>query len=237
VSVYIDEDTRKKLQIMIQRIESETDLEAVAVINREGMRIACADSADIDVDEHSAAVAAMLNIAQDTSYRMDEGTLIQVVVRGEKGYTILTRLTPNLVLVASSKSQYKLGLYLTFLVKQGYKMAELLYKQRIEEPKEALVAQKPAVQKEETAELFPKQPAQPTPPVQRPSIPTQPIAKPQQKEYTPPSPPAQPAPAPAPQPVAPAVPETPKKPKVSENEKKAILEALRIIGMIGKEEE
>jgi len=234
VSVYIDEDTRKKLQIMIQRIESETDLEAVAVINREGMRIACADSADIDVDEHSAAVAAMLNIAQDTSYRMDEGTLIQVVVRGEKGYTILTRLTPNLVLVASSKSQYKLGLYLTFLVKQGYKMAELLYKQRIEEPKEALVAQKPAVQREETAELFPKQPAQPTPPVQRPSIPTQPIAKPQQKEYTPPSPPAQPAPTVQP---APAVPEIPKKPKVSENEKKAILEALRIIGMIGKEEE
>ncbi|MHA1778495.1 MAG: hypothetical protein ACTSYN_02890, partial [Candidatus Heimdallarchaeaceae archaeon] len=71
-------------------------------------------------------------------------------------------------------------------------------------------------------------------PVQRPSIPTQPIAKPQQKEYTPPSPPAQPAPTVQP---APAIPEIPKKPKVSENEKKAILEALRIIGMIGKEEE
>jgi len=245
VSVYIDESTRKKLQSMIQKIENETDLEAVAIINREGMRIACAASAEIDVDEHSAAVAAMLNIAQDTSYRMDEGTLIQVVVRGEKGYTILTRLTPNLVLVASSKSQYKLGLYLSFLIKQGYKMAEILYKKPEIPIKKAVAPPPPPPPPEEKPVLFTKGPK--VEPSKPPEIPQPPAVAPEKAQPTP-TPPEKPTVAPTPpaqeSPIAPSMapsqaipkPQVSEKPKVNEDEKKAILEALRIIGMIGKEE-
>ncbi|MGQ4833034.1 MAG: roadblock/LC7 domain-containing protein [Candidatus Asgardarchaeia archaeon] len=127
-----DEAIRKKLQSILKKIEMETDLYEVTIVTRDGIRIASATSSTIDANENSAAVAAMLNIAQDTSRRMEQGRLIQVVVRGEKGFTIITRVSPELVLAASSRSQYKLGLYLRMLVTYAYEIASLLEKISIE---------------------------------------------------------------------------------------------------------
>jgi len=269
-SPYLSEPIRKKIQKIIQEIESETELQAVALVSREGMRLACAETATIDADENSASVAAMLSIAQDTCRRMNEGRLIQVVVRGELGYTIMTRVSPETVLVAMSSSQFNLGLYLRKLINYAYKIAEI-----IEKAEERPV---PVVEKVATPTVEPPKPApqptpqptpQPVPPPQQeeilfakdiiegPSIEEKPSVMPQpkpqpipthSKEVVQPKPSAEiskPAPTPAPTPIqptpAPAPPATPqvrqeRKPQVDEEERKAILEALRIIGMIGKAE-
>ena len=273
-SPYLSEPIRKKIQKIIQEIESETELQAVALVSREGMRLACAETATIDADENSASVAAMLSIAQDTCRRMNEGRLIQVVVRGELGYTIMTRVSPETVLVAMSSSQFNLGLYLRKLINYAYKIAEI-----IEKAEERPV---PVVEKATTPTVEPLKPRpQPVPQpmpqpasqppqeeilfakdiIEEPSIEEEPPALPQPKPQpisTPPEEIAQPKPsveapkpvsAPVPTPVRPTstpvtpTPTTPtpqpkqeRKPQVDEEERKAILEALRIIGMIGKTE-
>ena len=293
-SPYLSESVRKKIQKIIQEIESETELQAVALVSREGMRLACAETATIDADENSASVAAMLSIAQDTCRRMNEGRLIQVVVRGELGYTIMTRVSPETVLVAMSASQFNLGLYLRKLINYAYRIAEIIEET---EKKPAPVVRKtttPAVQSPKPTPVQPPMP-QPVPqPVSEPSpheeilfakdiieesheeekppsIPkprAQPVPAPTQKIPSPrtsvepiktpstmplptststpvPKPASVPTPttstAPAPAPVS--VPRPPvtkptkqeRKPQVDEEERKAILEALRIIGMIGSE--
>ena len=275
-SLYLTESIRKKIQKIIQKIQNETELQAVALVSREGMRLACAETATIDADENSASVAAMLSIAQDTCKRMNEGRLIQVVVRGELGYTVMTRVSPETVLVAMSSSQFNLGLYLRKLINYAYKIAEII--EGAEEKPVPVVesttppspslqktvqqnpqsAPQPQSQQEEilfAKDIIEEPTAEEKPPIIQTSqaIPTPikelPHPKPNMEipKSTPSSetsvpahiaPPTPVTPSPKPAPVPSPVPQArqEKKLQVDEEERKAILEALRIIGMIGKSE-
>ncbi|MEQ9714420.1 MAG: roadblock/LC7 domain-containing protein [Candidatus Asgardarchaeum sp.] len=258
-----DESIRKKLQSILRKIETETDLYEVSIITRDGICIASATSSTIDANENSAAVAAMLNIAQDTSKRMEQGRLIQVVVRGEKGFTIITRVGPELVLAASSRSQYKLGLYLRMLVNYAYEIASLLHRVSTEAVTPITAVSSESIKK--TQPLFAsieKEAPKTTKLVssglfdslgeasEAEEIPmpdsevvtikgtheVETVKLPEQPLQTEPVSPVEKHPVTIERPmtVKPMKKEARAAPNVDEEERKAILEALRIIGMIGK---
>jgi len=127
----IDEGILIEIQKMVKEIEEKTDLRNVCIVSMEGTKILSSRSVEKDVDESSAAVAAILNIAQRSSERIGGGMLVQILIRGEKGYTIITRITPDMALVAYSLNQHRLGLNSNLLIRYGYKIASMMNEKRI----------------------------------------------------------------------------------------------------------
>ncbi|MHA1229751.1 MAG: roadblock/LC7 domain-containing protein [Candidatus Helarchaeota archaeon] len=114
------------LQKLLSNLESHTELEATAVVTLEGMRIACAVSGDLDADVYSAASAALVNLGETTLKQLNHGTLKEIIVRGDDGYTILTRAGSSYMVVGSCKIGSRMGYYLALLHRFCKKVEEIV---------------------------------------------------------------------------------------------------------------
>ncbi|MBD3229009.1 MAG: hypothetical protein GF329_12540 [Candidatus Lokiarchaeota archaeon] len=111
----LPDDKINQLQKLLSNLESHTELEATAVVTIEGMRIACAVSGDVDADVYSAASAALVNLGETTLKQLQHGSLKEIIVRGDDGYTILTRAGTSYMVVGSCKIGSRMGYYLALL--------------------------------------------------------------------------------------------------------------------------
>ncbi|MHA1264135.1 MAG: roadblock/LC7 domain-containing protein [Candidatus Helarchaeota archaeon] len=122
----LSEETKQTLTNLLQKLEARTELEACAVVSKEGMRIACAVGADLDADVYSAASAALVNLGETTLRQLRHGTLKEIIVRGDDGYTILTSAGPKHMIVGSCKNTSRMGYYLALLHRFSNKVAATL---------------------------------------------------------------------------------------------------------------
>ncbi|TFG05844.1 MAG: hypothetical protein EU536_00430 [Promethearchaeota archaeon] len=122
----LSEEIRQTLTNLLQKLEARTELEACAVVSKEGMRIACAVGADLDADVYSAASAALVNLGETTLKQLRHGTLKEIIVRGDDGYTILTSAGPSHMIVGSCKNTSRMGYYLALLHRFSNKVANTL---------------------------------------------------------------------------------------------------------------
>jgi predicted regulator of Ras-like GTPase activity (Roadblock/LC7/MglB family) len=116
----------KDLQDLMRRIEQSTGLEALAVVTREGIRLACAVSGDVDSDIFSAATATLVNVGEETLRQLSQGTLSEVILRGNKGFTIIMRGTPETLLVGASRDQIRLGYYIGLMKIYATKVTKIM---------------------------------------------------------------------------------------------------------------
>ncbi|MEM2134689.1 MAG: roadblock/LC7 domain-containing protein [Candidatus Jordarchaeaceae archaeon] len=212
----ISEQTSEKIKTLLQRIEDTTKLEGLAVITRDGVRIASSASASVDADMLSAASAAMISTGEMASMQLNYGSLSDIIIRGDNGHILLTRAGPNHMLVAASKDTSQLGLNLGVMRRYAKSISEM-----IGVAPEILPSPK-----------IPAATTMPTPPTPKPVIATstvRPLRPPQISE----SAPTQPR-APIPQVQVPtpqvAVAQTTAE-DLSSDEKGAIFEALRALGL------
>ncbi len=122
----LSEETKQTLTSLLQKLEARTELEACAVVSKEGMRIACAVGAELDADVYSAASAALVNLGETTLRQLRHGTLKEIIVRGDDGYTILTSAGPSHMIVGSCKNTSRMGYYLALLHRFSNKVANTL---------------------------------------------------------------------------------------------------------------
>ena len=148
----IPADQADKLTDLLKKLEARTELEACAVITREGLRIACAVNAEVDADVYSAASAALVNLGETTLQQLRHGGLKEIIVRGDDGYTILTQAGKFHMVVGSCKKLSRMGYYLALLHRFSNKVAKTLGTEVIEE---VPVAQIP------TSQLEPLEPPAP----------------------------------------------------------------------------
>ena len=149
----IPADQADKLTELLKKLEARTELEACAVITREGLRIACAVNAEVDADVYSAASAALVNLGETTLQQLRHGGLKEIIVRGDDGYTILTQAGKFHMVVGSCKKLSRMGYYLALLHRFSNKVAKTLGTEVIVE---VPVAQIP------TSQLEPLEPPAPT---------------------------------------------------------------------------
>lgn len=116
----------RDLQDLMRRIEQSTGLEALAVVTREGIRLACAVSGDVDSDIFSAATATLVNVGEETLRQLSQGTLSEVILRGNKGFTIIMRGTPETLLVGASRDQIRLGYYIGLMKIYATKVTKIM---------------------------------------------------------------------------------------------------------------
>lgn len=79
-------------QNMLQTVLSDlnggsADIEASAIISIDGLLMASALPASMDEDRVGAMSAAMLSLGDRTAAELARGTLEQVMIKGEQGFT------------------------------------------------------------------------------------------------------------------------------------------------------
>jgi hypothetical protein len=89
---------------------TSADIEASAVISLDGLMMAALLPQGMDEDRVGAMSAALLSLGDRTAKELARGELEQVLVKGDRGYVIMTHAGNEAVLTTLAKANAKLGL-------------------------------------------------------------------------------------------------------------------------------
>ncbi|MCB9371817.1 MAG: roadblock/LC7 domain-containing protein [Microthrixaceae bacterium] len=89
---------------------TSADIEACAVLSTDGLMIASLLPQGLDPDRVGAMGAAMLSLGDRTAAELSRGDLEQVMIKGDRGYVLMTHAGADAVLSVLATPQAKLGL-------------------------------------------------------------------------------------------------------------------------------
>ncbi|MDM7322882.1 MAG: roadblock/LC7 domain-containing protein [Gammaproteobacteria bacterium] len=89
---------------------SSADIEASAIVSSDGLMMASLLPAGMDEDRVGAMSAALLSLGDRTAKELARGALEQVLIKGDRGYILMTHAGEEAVLTVLAKPQAKLGL-------------------------------------------------------------------------------------------------------------------------------
>jgi len=121
----LDPETKKKLVKTLGEISRYCDLDALAVVTREGRRLAFFAQKGTDPDLLSAVSAAVTSTGTMVTEQLMHGGLWEVIVRGETGYTILSS-SGEFVLIGASREFFSMGLAVRVLREYRKKIQKVL---------------------------------------------------------------------------------------------------------------
>jgi len=128
----VDENIQRQIYQVLREIGEYTDLEALAVVNREGMKQSYFAKKGSDPDLLAAISAAILSTGEQAVLNNDHGELLEVLVRGERGFTILTN-AGDYILIGASLELNAMGLTIKVLREYAVKVEQIM-KGKQEEP-------------------------------------------------------------------------------------------------------
>jgi predicted regulator of Ras-like GTPase activity (Roadblock/LC7/MglB family) len=126
MSVGLDKEKASKLASYLSNIAMKSELEALAVVTREGTRLAfkTVGNKEVDPDLMSAISAAMLHVGESAVEKMGFNELWEVIITGEKGYMVLSG-AGRLVLIGSGSIMKSIGNTVSLFRKYARLIAEL----------------------------------------------------------------------------------------------------------------
>jgi predicted regulator of Ras-like GTPase activity (Roadblock/LC7/MglB family) len=89
---------------------TSADIEASGVISTDGLMMAAVLPQGMDEDRVGAMSAAMLSLGDRTAQELERGGLEQVLIKGNRGYVLMTHAGKEAVLTVLAKPNAKLGL-------------------------------------------------------------------------------------------------------------------------------
>jgi predicted regulator of Ras-like GTPase activity (Roadblock/LC7/MglB family) len=105
---------------------TSADIEASGVISTDGLMMACVLPTGMDEDRVGAMSAAMLSLGDRTAQELSRGNLEQVLIKGVKGYVVMTYAGNEAVLTVLAKPNAKLGLIFLDVKRAAESISELL---------------------------------------------------------------------------------------------------------------
>lgn len=105
---------------------TSADIEASGVISTDGLMMAAQLPASLDEDRVGAMSAAMLSLGDRTAQELARGALEQVLVKGEKGYVLMTYAGKEAVVTVLAKPNAKLGLIFLDVKRAAENIANLI---------------------------------------------------------------------------------------------------------------
>lgn len=105
---------------------TSADIEASGIISTDGLMIASVLPASMDEDRVGAMSAAMLSLGDRIAQELARGTLEQVLIKGAKGYVLMTHAGTEAVLTVLAKPNAKLGLIFLDVKRAAEKVINLL---------------------------------------------------------------------------------------------------------------
>lgn len=114
------------VSILTELNGSSGDIEASGVISTDGLMMASVLPAGMDEDRVGAMSAAMLSLGDRTAQELARGELEQVLIKGDKGYVLMTYAGHEAVLTVLTKSSAKLGLIFLDVKRAAGRISEML---------------------------------------------------------------------------------------------------------------
>ena len=109
MSIDLSAAQKKLLVKILKQISLGCDLEALAVVNAEGIKVAFFSEKGTDPDLLSAVSSAVLSTGKMVTKNLEHGMLEQVLIRGEEGFTILASAA-DYILIGASRDLHNVGL-------------------------------------------------------------------------------------------------------------------------------
>ena len=113
-------------QILDDLNGSSADVEASALISKDGLMIASALPSGIDEDRVGAMSAALLSLGDRAGRELARGEIDRVMIQGDKGYVIMTSAGDEAVLTIIAKSNAKLGLIFLDIKRAAEALSKLI---------------------------------------------------------------------------------------------------------------
>jgi len=98
--------------ILKQLNTKSQDMEASAVISRDGLCLAADLRAGVDPDRMGAICATILGLADTAAKELDRGILQQVLLYGSKGLLLLIQIGKHHVLAVEARPNINIGMVL-----------------------------------------------------------------------------------------------------------------------------
>ncbi len=125
MSIDLSPGQKKQLVRILKQISLGCDLEALAVVNQEGIKVAFFSEKGTDPDLLSAVSSAILSTGRMVTNNLAHGNLEQVLIRGEEGFTILAS-AGDYILIGASRDLHNVGLAMQVIKKYVPETTEVL---------------------------------------------------------------------------------------------------------------
>jgi len=125
MSIDLSASQKKQLVRILKQISLGCDLEALAVVNAEGIKVAFFSEKGTDPDLLSAVSSAILSTGRMVSNNLAHGDLEQVLIRGEEGFTILASAA-EYILIGASRDLHNVGLAMQVIKRYVPEAIEIL---------------------------------------------------------------------------------------------------------------
>ena len=123
-----DNDQRaSKVRSLLRSLHAAlADVEASAVVTRDGITVASPMATTADKDRFGAMCASLLALADRAAKEVDRGRLRQVILDGTGGPMLLTQAGPSAVLAVAASPQSNLGRLILETRKVAAELARLM---------------------------------------------------------------------------------------------------------------
>ncbi|MBV1928215.1 MAG: roadblock/LC7 domain-containing protein [Gammaproteobacteria bacterium] len=105
---------------------TSADIDASAVISTDGLTIASMLPQEMDEDRVGAMSAAMLSLGDRSAEELGRGQLDQVLIKGDKGFVLMTYAGSDAVVTVLAKPKAKLGLIFLDVKRAAENIAQML---------------------------------------------------------------------------------------------------------------
>ncbi|UJS25130.1 roadblock/LC7 domain-containing protein [Thiothrix winogradskyi] len=105
---------------------SSADIEASAVLSTDGLMMASMLPGGMDEDRVGAMSAAMLSLGDRTAEELARGALEQVLIKGARGYILMTHAGNEAVVTVLAKPNARLGLIFLDVKRAAENIAKII---------------------------------------------------------------------------------------------------------------
>jgi predicted regulator of Ras-like GTPase activity (Roadblock/LC7/MglB family) len=127
MSAHLDPEKEKALVELLMGLTNYADLDAIAVVSKQGVKLAyfATEDSDADPDLMAAVSAALLMTGEMAANKLELAELYEVVVRGKAGFVVLSQ-AGEFLLMGSAKDLTSMGLAVTQMRRYAKEIAHLL---------------------------------------------------------------------------------------------------------------
>jgi predicted regulator of Ras-like GTPase activity (Roadblock/LC7/MglB family) len=127
MSSHLDPAKEKELVELLMGLTNYADLDAIAVVSKQGVKLAyfATEDSEADPDLMAAVSAALLMTGEMAASKLDLSELYEVVVRGQDGFVVLSH-AGEFLLMGAAKDLTSMGLAVTQMRKYAKEVGELL---------------------------------------------------------------------------------------------------------------
>lgn len=121
------EQTKKeRLDIILAKLQNVGQIDACAIVSREGLLMASRNPQEVDVKIFSALCASVIGASETALAQMKKGNAEQVTVKGQQGTLLINPAGNKAVLVVLAQQRANLGLIIAEMESRAVEVAEVL---------------------------------------------------------------------------------------------------------------